>query len=68
MEVTRVPFELEANKTYTFSLIIDGSVSVLYVNDEVALTNRIYSLQGKPWSFMANGVTFNVNNLKVRYH
>jgi beta-fructofuranosidase len=68
VEVTRVPFNLEANKAYTFSLIIDGSVSVLYVNDEVALTNRIYSLQGKPWSFVADGVTFNVNNLKVHYH
>lgn len=68
VEVTRVPFNLETNKTYTFSLIIDGSLSVLYVNDEVALTNRIYSLQGKPWSFAAEGVTLNVNSLKVRYH
>lgn len=68
IEVTRVPFNLEANKTYSFSLIIDGSVSVLYVNDEVALTNRIYSLKGKPWSFEADGLALSINNLKIHYH
>jgi beta-fructofuranosidase len=36
-EVTRVPFTFEADKSYTFSMIIDGSVAVLYINNQVAL-------------------------------
>ncbi|SMD16148.1 glycoside hydrolase family 32 protein [Pedobacter nyackensis] len=67
-EITRVPFKLEAGKNYNFSIVIDGSVAVLYVNDEVALTNRIYSLQGNAWSLSADNNQLNVGGLKIIKH
>jgi beta-fructofuranosidase len=67
-EVTRVPFNFEAGKTYSFSVVADGSVAVLYVNDQVALTNRIYSMQGNSWSLSADQLQLNVGNLKVIRH
>ncbi|RYY31066.1 MAG: DUF4975 domain-containing protein, partial [Sphingobacteriaceae bacterium] len=68
VEVTRVPFNFEANKTYAFSVVMDGSVAILYVNDQVALTNRIYSLQSNAWSLSADGLELKVSNLKVAGH
>lgn len=65
VEVTRVPFSFEANKTYSFSLVADGSVAVLYFDNTVALTNRIYSMQDMPWSIAANNLSLSVTNLKL---
>ncbi|PWK79703.1 beta-fructofuranosidase [Mucilaginibacter oryzae] len=67
-EVTRVPFTFEAGKAYNFSLVMDASVAVLYVNDQVALSNRVYSMAGNPWSLSADMLNFNITNLKVFKH
>lgn len=67
-EVTRVPFVFEQGKTYDFSIIVDGSIIVLYLNDQVALTNRSYSAKGMPWSLTANGLELKVTNLKISTH
>ncbi|RVU00418.1 DUF4975 domain-containing protein [Mucilaginibacter limnophilus] len=67
-EVTRVPFNFEAGKSYSFSIVIDNSVAVLYVNDEVALTNRVYSLQNHMWSFGAENTKVTLGNLKLLTH
>ena len=67
-EVTRVPFKFEAGKDYNFNLIVDNSVVVLYVNGEVALTNRIYSAQNNVWSIRANSMKINLGNLKISTH
>lgn len=64
-EVTRVPFSFESNKIYNFSIVVDGSVAVLYLNDQIALTNRIYSAKASPWMINAEGLELKVNNLKV---
>lgn len=67
-EVTRVPFNFQTGTNYNFSLVADGSVAVLYVNDEVALTNRIYSLNGNMWSLRSEGMELTADNLKVIKH
>ena len=67
-EVTRVPFVFEQGKTYNFSVVMDGSIVVLYLNDQVALTNRIYSAKGTTWSFTADKLELKINNLKVSTH
>lgn len=67
-EITRVPFHFEAGKYYSFSIVIDNSIVVLYLNNEVALTNRIYSVQNNMWSLHANNMKVFVNNLKIAVH
>ncbi|MDT3404303.1 glycoside hydrolase family 32 protein [Mucilaginibacter terrae] len=68
VEVTRVPFNFQAGKNYDFSIVADGSIAVLYVNDEIALTNRIYSMNGNMWSLSAEGMEISASNLKVIKH
>ena len=67
-EITRVPFNFEAGKDYSFSLIIDNSVAALYLNNEVALTNRIYRVQDNAWSLRADNMKIVVNDLKISSH
>lgn len=67
-EVTRVPFSFEANKSYNFSMVADGSLVVLYLNDQIALTNRIYSAKGNQWMMKADGLELKASNLKVSTH
>ncbi|UEG51340.1 DUF4975 domain-containing protein [Mucilaginibacter daejeonensis] len=67
VEITRVPFTFEAGKTYQFSVVIDGSIAVLYVNDEVALTNRIYSVNNT-WNITADGMQVGLSDLKIIRH
>jgi beta-fructofuranosidase len=67
-EVTRVPFSFEANKVYNFSIVLDGSVVVLYLNDQIALTNRIYSAKSNQWMMSADKLELKVNALKIASH
>lgn len=67
-EVTRVPFSFEVGKAYSMHLVVENSVVILYLNDEVALTNRIYGAPGKNWKFSANGMKVDFQNAKVYTH
>ena len=46
---------LDTNKNVKLTLIVDGSICVLYVNEEIALTSRFYSPAGKDVSLFAVG-------------
>lgn len=63
-EVTRIAYSFEIGKIYQFRLVVEGSIAILYLNDEVALTNRIYSLDGQAWALTATGLTIKLNELK----
>lgn len=67
-EVTRVPFKIESGKTYSFTLILDNSIAVLYCNNEVALTNRIYGLNNTSCNIQANKVRVLIKDLKYFTH
>ncbi|MEP7144438.1 MAG: glycoside hydrolase domain-containing protein, partial [Ferruginibacter sp.] len=50
---------LEPGKDYQLKAVINGSVCVVYINDKVALTSRIYALNNNLWGLYARGgVTF----------
>ncbi|MDE7158641.1 MAG: hypothetical protein K2N74_03615 [Clostridiales bacterium] len=63
-EITEVPVSLEANKSHTFTYMQEGSVGVMYLDGQIALTVRIYGVSGKAVMLYAenNSVTF--SNLK----
>ena len=56
----KVNLALEPGKDYQLKIIIDGSVCVVYVDNKVALTSRIYSLNNNLWGLFAakGGVDF----------
>ena len=59
-----VNLKLEAGKEYPVKIMINGSVCVIYVNNQVALTTRIYSANHMMWGLFGNkGVSF--KNIKV---
>lgn len=64
-EVTRVFYDFSNKQNLNLKIIIDGAVVVVYVDEQVALTNRVYSMQGKALSFSAQGAAIAVQNLKA---
>ena len=46
---------LEAGKTYDIKLVVENEIVVLYVNDEKALSNRIYSAVDNEWQIYIEG-------------
>ena len=64
VHITEVPATLEAGKTYSFTYIQEGSIGVLYVEGQAALTVRIYGVSGKNVMLYSAGSTVTFRNLK----
>lgn len=58
--ITEKEVELIPGQNYTFTYIQEGSVGVFYIDEEAALTVRVYGASGKPIMLFAenNTVTF----------
>ncbi len=61
----KVPLALEPGKDYQLKIIIDGSVCVIYVDDKVALTSRIYSINNNLWGLFANKGSVEFKNIQL---
>jgi beta-fructofuranosidase len=56
-ELNFTPLIVPEDKVFNIKIIIEKSVCVLYVNDNVAFTNRIYRMDQNPWTiFVDNGI------------
>lgn len=55
------------NGGYDVTIVTDNSVCVVYVNDTYAFTNRIYGMEGNPWTFFYQGGTeeVEISNFKI---
>lgn len=56
----KINFAFQPGKQHQLKVIIDGSVCVVYIDDKVALTSRIYSVNNNLWGLFARkgGVDF----------
>lgn len=61
-------FNAPADNTYRVTVYTDNSVCVVYINDNVAYTNRIYGNQKNCWSVNSYGGTIEVSDVDVRYY
>ena len=61
-------FNAPADNTYRVTVYTDNSVCVVYINDNVAYTNRIYGNQKNCWSINSYGGTIEVSDVDVRYY
>ncbi|SMB43084.1 Glycosyl hydrolase family 32 N-terminal domain protein [Serratia proteamaculans] len=59
------PYRLTDKRMVHICLLIDGDSCSLYVDNSVALTSRIYNLNGSNWSFFAFDGNIEVNNIKL---
>lgn len=61
-------FDTPADQVYHITVCTDNSVCTVYINDNVAYTNRIYGIQKNPWSINGYSGTVEISNLKVSYY
>lgn len=64
-ELNFTPLILPANKMFDVKIIIEKSVCVIYVNDNVAFTNRIYKMNQNPWTIFSDNGTIRISDMKV---
>ena len=58
-------FLTPADNTYKIDIFTDNSVLVIYINDNVCYTNRIYGIQHNCWSVNSYNGTIAVTDIKV---
>ncbi|HET9569922.1 MAG TPA: glycoside hydrolase family 32 protein [Bacteroidales bacterium] len=64
-ELNFTPLLVPDNKQFEVKIIIEKSICVVYVNDNVAFTNRIYRMNQNPWTIFVDNGTLHVNHLTV---
>jgi len=60
-----VPFPLAANTEYDVTIVFEGSMMVVYINNEAALTTRVYRQPGTRWGIYADQSTASFKNIVV---
>lgn len=58
-------FPTPSDGVYNITITNDNSVMTMYINDNVAYTNRIYGMQRNCWSINSYGGNIAISNLKV---
>lgn len=58
-------FARPADNTYDIDIYTDNSVLVMYINDNVAYTQRIYGIQKNCWSINNYGGSISVSDVEV---
>ena len=61
-------FNTPYDNEYHVTVYTDNSVCVVYINDNVAYTNRIYGTQKNCWSINCYEGTVEVSNVEVSYY
>ncbi|MDI5896919.1 glycoside hydrolase family 32 protein [Flavobacterium yafengii] len=65
LNVTQLPLNVPANKEFDITIISENSVCVIYINDEIAFTNRIYKMNQNPWAIFADNGEVTFSDLKI---
>ena len=58
-------FPAPSDNTYKVDIYTDNSVMVMYINNNVCYTNRIYGIQRNCWSINSYGGTVTVSDVRV---
>ena len=61
-------FAQPADRVYNIDIFIDRSVLVMYIDDVVCYTNRIYGLQNKPWTIRCYDGSVQITNSRQQDH
>ncbi|GAB1416375.1 DUF4975 domain-containing protein [Paludibacter sp.] len=65
-ELNFTPLIVPENKVFNIKMIIEKSVCVIYINDNVAFTNRIYKMNQNPWTIFADDGKIRISNLTIQ--
>jgi len=62
-----VPLSLSANTSYKVQIVVENSVVVAYINDQVAFTNRIYKASNTSWGIFSDHSDVTFSNITVTH-
>lgn len=65
-ELNFTPLIVPENKIFNIKILIEKSVCVVYVNDNVAFTNRIYRMDQNPWTIFTDNGTISASEMTVK--
>lgn len=65
-ELNFTPLIVPNEKIFDVNIIIEKSICVVYINNNVAFTNRIYKMDKNPWSIFVDDGTIKVTGLSIR--
>ncbi|KLE16238.1 glycoside hydrolase family 32 protein [Clostridium sp. C8] len=60
-----MPLEVKEGESLEFTLLIDDSIAVLYVNDEAVLSSRMFSMQDQKWGIFSVDSNIEIEDLKL---
>ncbi|MEQ9302911.1 MAG: GH32 C-terminal domain-containing protein, partial [Marinoscillum sp.] len=60
-----VPINLQTGVDYSVRILLENSMVVVYINDEVALSSRIYRAPGTNWGVFADHSDVTFSNIEV---
>lgn len=63
--LTRTKVSLPVASRYDIIVVIENAVCVIYVNNQIAFTNRIYRMNQNPWAIFSNNGDVTFSNLKL---
>lgn len=58
-------FATPEDGVYNITIVTDNSIVIVYINDNVAYTNRIYGTAKNCWSINSYGGNISISNLKI---
>jgi len=62
---SKVNYTLNDGDEIEFTILIDNTVATLYVNNEIALTARMYSANKKEWGFFCENSNVTLQDIEV---
>ncbi len=62
------PFPIPADRTYNINIYTDNSVLVMYINDVLTYTQRIYGIQRNCWSVNCYEGAMTVKDIQVKQY
>lgn len=60
-----VPYTFSPNTLYDIQIVIENSMLTVYINNEVALTSRVYKASNTNWGIFTDNSTASFYNIKV---
>lgn len=64
-EINFTPLIVPGNKIFNVKIIIEKSICVVYINNNVAFTNRIYKMNQNPWTIFSDNGTIKISNMTI---
>lgn len=64
-ELNFTPLIVPTNKVFDVKMVVENSICVVYVNNQVAFTNRIYKMDQNPWAIFSDNGTIKISGMAI---